>query len=97
MKTNSTELQHPHFDALRVRRVVEWVFRTYTGSPGVRLWDGKMISLGRYGPVATIVFHTAKLLRELAWRFDPLRLAEAYFTGEIDRCAASIARRGNQT
>lgn len=34
--------------------------------------------------VATVVVHTAKLLRELAWRPDPLRLAEAYFLGEID-------------
>ena len=84
MNTNSAELQQVHFDALRVRRVVERVFRGYTGSLGVRLWDGKAISLGRDSPVATIVVHTAKLLRELAWRPDPLRLAEAYFFGEID-------------
>ena len=43
-----------------------------------------MISLGGASPVATVVVHTAKLLRELAWRPDPLRLAEAYFFGAID-------------
>ena len=84
MHINSAELQHAHFDALRVRRVVERVFGSYTGSLGMRLWDGIVISLGRDSPVATVVVHTAKLLRELAWRPDPLRLAEAYFSGEID-------------
>lgn len=85
MNTNIAELQHAHFDSLRVGRVVERVFRGYTGSLGVRLWDGIVISVGRDSPVATIVVHTAKLLRELAWRRpDPLRLAEAYFFGEID-------------
>ena len=39
---------------------------------------------GEDDPVATLVVHSAKLLRELAWRPDPLRLAEAYFSGEID-------------
>ena len=84
MNTNSSELPYAEFDALKVGRVVERVFRGYTGSLGVRLWDGIVISLGRNSPVATIVIHTAKLLRELAWRPDPLRLAEAYFCGEID-------------
>ena len=84
MNTNSALRQSADFDALRVRRVVERVFRSYTGSLGVRFWDGIVVSLGRDSPVATIVVHTAKLLRELAWRPDPLRLAEAYFYGEID-------------
>ena len=84
MNTNSAELRHAHFDALRVGRVVERVFRGYAGSLGVRLWDGMVISLGRDSPAATIVVRNAKLLRELAWRPDPLRLAEAYFFGEID-------------
>ena len=84
MNSNSAALPRTHFDALRVGRVVERVFRGYTGSLGVRLWDGIAISLGRNNPAATIVVHTAKVLRELAWRPDPLRLAEAYFFGEID-------------
>ena len=84
MNTNTAELQHTHFDVIRIRRVVERVFRGYTGSLGVRLWDGIVFSLGRDSPLATIVVHTPKLLRDLAWRSDPLRHAEAYFFGEID-------------
>ena len=84
MNTRSAELPQVCFDALKVRRIVERVFRGYTGSLGVRLWDGKVISLGRANPVATVVVHAATLLRELAWRPDVLRLAEAYFYEEID-------------
>lgn len=84
MSTQSVELQPARFDAVRVRRVVERTFQDYTGSVGLRLWDGIVISLGQDSPVATIVIHSARLLRELAWRPDPLRLAEAYFYGEID-------------
>ena len=40
MNTNSPEPQQVHFDALKVRLVVERVFRGYTGSLDVRLWDG---------------------------------------------------------
>ena len=84
MNTDSAELPRSHFDASRAGRVVERVLRGYTGSMGVRLWDGIGISLGRNKPIATVVIHTPKLLRELAWRPDLLRLAEAYFFGEID-------------
>lgn len=85
MNANSLELAPPtHFDGVRVRRVVERAFRNYTGSLRLRLWDGLAISLGRGSPVATIVIHSATLLRELAWRPGLLRLAEAYFAGEIE-------------
>ena len=84
MNTISAELQRARPDGFRIKRVVEQVFRNYTGSLGVRLWDGSLISLGRDKPVATIIINTPKLIRELAWRPDPLRLAAAYFSGEID-------------
>ncbi len=84
MNIISVELQRAQPDGFRIQRVLEQMFQNYTGSLGVRLWDGKLISLGRDKPVATIIINTAKLIRELAWRPDPLRLAEAYFFGEID-------------
>ena len=57
-------------------------FWEYTGSLCVQLWEG-LAKLRRSGPVAALVVHSAKVLRELAWRADPLRLAEAYFSDEI--------------
>jgi len=82
--TNIADLRRADFDVTKVRRVVERVLQDYTGSLRVQLWDGTVISLGDDSPIATIVINTAKLVRELAWRPDPLRLAEAYFFGEID-------------
>ncbi len=84
MNAISSELPLAHLTALRVARVLEQVFRTYAGGFGIRLWDGTTIALGPEKPVATVVVHTAALLRALAWQPDPLRLAEAYFFGEID-------------
>ena len=84
MNTNGTAPPRALFDARKLVDVVERVFQGYTGSLGLRLGDGLAISLGRDKPAATIIVHTAKALRELAWRPDPLRLAQAYCFGEID-------------
>lgn len=84
MHTLSAQLRPASFDILRVQRVLEQIFQDYTGSVGLQFWDGKVISLGRDSPDVTIIVHSTKLLSELAWRPDPLRLAEAYFYGEID-------------
>jgi cyclopropane-fatty-acyl-phospholipid synthase len=84
MNKKSSELLQVYSDASNVRRVVERAFSDYTGSLGVRLWDGTPILLGRNKPVATVVVHSAKPVRELLWQLDPLCLAEAYFLGEID-------------
>ena len=84
MDMTGSALQGLHPDALKLRRVVERVFQGYTGSLGLRLWNGIAISLGRENPVVTVVLHSARIFRELVLRPDPLRLAEAYFVGEID-------------
>ena len=83
MNTSSTELQSVNFDATKIRRIVDRVFAGYTGSLGVRLWDGVQFSLGRDNHAATLVIKNVKLFRKLIWRPDPLRLVEAYFFGEF--------------
>ncbi len=84
MNTTTVSVQQPNLDSQNVKRVFDRLFSGYTGSLGVRFWDGHVISLGRDSPVATVVIHAAGLLRHLAWHPDLLRLAEAYFYGEID-------------
>lgn len=81
---NTTALLHSPNNAPKVRRIIQRAFQDYTGSLGIRLWDGIGISLGRDSPLATIVIHSAETLRELVFRPNPLRLAEAFFFGEID-------------
>jgi cyclopropane-fatty-acyl-phospholipid synthase len=84
MNTNSSELQFNNFDASKIRHIVDRVFGGYTGSLGVRLWDGITFSLGQDNHAATLVIKNVKLFRKLIWRPDPLRLVEAYFFGEFD-------------
>ena len=42
MNTNSAELQRTPFDVLRVGRVVERMFRGYTGGRCIQLWDERI-------------------------------------------------------
>ena len=68
MSTNNPALPQANFDAFKVRCDVERILRGYKGSFDVRLWDGIVISPGSGKPAAIVVVHTARLLRELAWR-----------------------------
>ena len=81
---NSTALSYKDFHAHKARVVIERIFQNYTGSLGLRLWDGITLSLGRGSPLAIIVIHSAKTFRKLVSHPHPLRFAEAYFFGEID-------------
>ncbi|WP_097462151.1 SAM-dependent methyltransferase [Mangrovitalea sediminis] len=84
METNSAKFQQGSVDCSKVRHVAEQIFRDYTGGIKIRLWDGTEITLGQAQPKATIVVNNAEILRDLAWHPDPLRLAEAYFRGDVD-------------
>ena len=48
----------------------------------MRLWDGQV--LGAADAACTLVLHDAAVLRDLVLRRDPLRLAEAFFRGQVD-------------
>ncbi len=68
----------------RARRIVQRVFRDYPGAVAVRLWNGETLNFGAGAPEVTLVFHHPGLFRNLILNRDPLRLAEAYFRGELD-------------
>lgn len=68
----------------RARRIVQRVFRDYPGEVAVRLWNGETQNFGTGAPEVTLVFHHPGLFRDLILFRDPLRLAEAYFQGELD-------------
>ncbi len=69
--------------ARRAERIVERVFRDYSGSMAVRMWDGRTLAFGRGAPEFTLVFRDPRPFRELILYRDLLRLAEAYFRGKI--------------
>lgn len=81
-------LQDPSLTAGRrkgsARRIVQRVFRDYPGEVAVRLWNGETLNFGAGTPDVTLVFHHPGLFRDLILFRDPLRLAEAYFQGELD-------------
>lgn len=73
----------PMADANRAMRIFRIIFRNYDGNLAIRLWNGEMMQLGPGEPEATLVFHHPKPLRDLILQRDLIRLAEAYFSGQI--------------
>lgn len=64
------------------------LFRSFDGSLALRLWDGSTLRLGADGPGMeppfTLVCRSPSVVRSMVLGRDPLRLAEAYFQGDID-------------
>ena len=65
------------------------LFRGLNGSVALRLWNGTILKLGNAGhedarPSFTLVCRHPRVVRSMVLGRDPLRLAEAYFRGEID-------------
>jgi cyclopropane-fatty-acyl-phospholipid synthase len=65
------------------------LFRNFRGSIVLRLWDGSTLRLGKAGQedslhTFTLIFHNPRVVRIVVLGRDRLRLAEAYFRGDID-------------
>ncbi len=65
------------------------LFRGFDRSLAIRLWNGVTLRLGASGagdvePRFTQVFRDPNVVRSIVLGRDPLRLAEAYFQGDID-------------
>ena len=67
------------------------LFRSYGGCVTVRLWDGTVLNLGqtasttaRLPPPFTLVFRSPQVVSMLVLGHDRLRLADAYFRGDMD-------------
>ena len=77
-------MNHPNPAIGRAMRVLRRVFQDYYGSLAVRLWNNETLSFSDGPQSATLVFDSARPLREMILFRDPLRLAEAYFAGTVD-------------
>jgi cyclopropane-fatty-acyl-phospholipid synthase len=65
------------------------VFRSFDGSLALRLWNGATLTVGKGAaqagePLFTLVCHHPGFVRSMVFGRDPLRLAQAYFQGDID-------------
>lgn len=77
-------MNYPNPAIVRAMRILQRVFEGYCGSLAVRLWNDETLSFGDDPQLATLVFDSAGPLRDMILFRDPLRLAEAYFTGTVD-------------
>ena len=66
------------------------LFRRFDGLLALRLWEGTLLKLGRTAhldapePRYTLICRSPGVVRSMVLGRDPLRMAEAYFRGEID-------------
>lgn len=72
-----------------VARLMRSMFRHFDGSFTLHLWDGTCLNLGRRADEAlptrfSLVLHHAQIASRMLLGSHPLRLAEAYFRGDID-------------
>lgn len=56
----------------------------YPRALAVRLWNGVVLRMGNGAPVFTLSLRHPKVLRDLVLYRDPVRLAEAYFGGDME-------------
>ena len=66
------------------------LFQRFDGHLALRLWEGTLLKLGRTAhhdepkPRYTLICRSPGVVRSMVLGRDPLRMAEAYFRGEID-------------
>lgn len=68
----------------RASEILTHLFRAYPRSLAIRLWGGETLAIGQGPPEFTLVFRHAAPLLDLVFGRGALRLAEAYFRGEVD-------------
>ena len=82
----------------QMSNLLKQLFRGFDGSLALRLWNGTTLNLGKGAaqaaePLFTLVCHHPGFVRSMVFGRDPLRLAQAYFQGDIDVEGRSEERR----
>jgi cyclopropane-fatty-acyl-phospholipid synthase len=70
-------------------KLLKHLFRRFDGSISLQLWNGTTLRLGNIitqesKPTFTLVCRNSSVVRAMVLGRNPLRLADAYFRGEID-------------
>lgn len=71
-------------DADVAHHILRRLFREYQGVFAIHLWNGSALKIGDGLPAFTLEIQHAGVLRNLVLFRDPIRLAEAYFDGEVE-------------
>jgi cyclopropane-fatty-acyl-phospholipid synthase len=85
MKSEAEEITRASAkDTVAAMHILRAVFRAYPGNLAVRLWTGETAHFGTGAPEFTLAFHHPSTVRDIVLSRNPLRLAEAYFNGQVD-------------
>ena len=77
-----TDARHEQAEA--AARILRRLLRGFAGQASLRLWNDRSLPASQGPSAFTLVLRDPTLLRSLVTAPDPLRLAEAYFHGQID-------------
>lgn len=84
MKDNIATIETEKMSTIDIARtIVNRIFRDYTGSIAVRLWNDELIQ-GQANAVTTLIIQQPSVLRRLILRRDLMELAEYYLAGSLE-------------
>ncbi len=66
------------------KRILSRLLDGYPGALAITLWNGKIVRFGEGPPAFVLTFRHPQVLRDLVLFRDPVRLAEAYFGGDVE-------------
>ncbi len=76
---------NPHEKSSKLaHHILRRLFKKYLGAFTVKLWDNSVLQIGKGVSAFTLYIHSPNVLRQLVFFRDPIRLAEAYFDGEVE-------------
>lgn len=84
MLAQADHREKAYLDMDAARRILYRLLKDYPGTLTVALWNGKVLRFGEGPPAFNLAFRHPRVLRELVLFQDPVRLAEAYFGGEVE-------------
>ncbi|HSF71224.1 MAG TPA: cyclopropane-fatty-acyl-phospholipid synthase, partial [Methylotenera sp.] len=64
--------------------ILRRLFKKYLGAFTVKLWDNSVLHIGKGVSAFTLYIRSPNVLRQLVFFRDPIRLAEAYFDGDVE-------------
>lgn len=81
---NNKNVQTRHDETSLAHNILRLLFKEYKGAFIIELWDNSLLEIGHGVPAFKLSILNPHLLHDLILIHDPVRLAEAYFDGEIE-------------
>lgn len=98
MLTQRDHVEPTSRDLDLARRILHRLLGGYPVALAVKLWDDRVLLVGNGPPAFTLSLRHPGVLRDLVLFRDPVRLAEAYFGGEVEVAGdfnAAVGLRGH--